>query len=146
MPLLFGLAIHNALSEEGVDPAELLFAFLGDVCVMCSPQRIREGYNSLSEKLAVVGIQLHAGKTRTRNKAGIRPTDLEDLGADVWNPDGLRSWALPWALTSSLLTCRSQVGGVETTLGGHLDRAGHTTRVADPAPVRWSEMSPHPLQ
>ena len=48
-------------------PGELLFAFLNDVYVVASSQRIREVYNLLSEKLAVVGIQLHAGKTRTWN-------------------------------------------------------------------------------
>ena len=100
MPLLFSLAIHSALLEvkAGMRPGELLFTFLDDVHVVASSQRIREVYNLLSEKLAIVGIQLHAGKTSTWNRAGTRPTDLEDLGPDVWNPEG------PSVLTNSLLT------------------------------------------
>ena len=101
MPLLFNVAIHNALLEvkASMRPGELLFAFLDDVyVVVASTQRIREVYNLLSEKLAVVRIQLHAGKTRMWNTAGTRPTDLEDLGPDVWNPEGITS-----VLTSSLL-------------------------------------------
>ena len=71
-------------------PGELLFAFLDDVHVVARTQRICEVYNLLSEKLAVMGIQLHAGKTRTWNSAGTRPTALEDLGPDVWNPEGVK--------------------------------------------------------
>ena len=97
MGTLFSLAIHNALLEvkASMRPGELLFAFLDDVYVVACSQRIREVYNLLSEKLAIVGIQLHAGKTRTWNRAGTRPTDLEDLGPDVWNPEGIKILGTP---------------------------------------------------
>ena len=44
MPLLFSLAIHDALTEvkAGMALGELLFAFLDDVYVVASPETIRE--------------------------------------------------------------------------------------------------------
>ena len=47
MPLLFSLAIHNALDEakqEMLDGEEL-FAFLDDVYIVSSPERTRLLYN-----------------------------------------------------------------------------------------------------
>ena len=84
MPLMFSLAIHNALVEvkASMRLGEMLFAFLDDVYVVATSQRIREVCNLLNETLAIVGIQLHAGKTRTWNRAGTRPADLEDLGPE----------------------------------------------------------------
>ena len=80
MPLLFSLAIHNALLEvqESLLPGEHLFAFLDDIYVLCQPHPHEPG------------IQLHAGKIRTWNKAGICPPRMEDLGPDVWNPEGIK--------------------------------------------------------
>ena len=39
----FSLAIHDALQrvKEGLFPADVFFAFLDDVCVVCSPSRVR---------------------------------------------------------------------------------------------------------
>ena len=72
MPLLFSLAIHNALAEVKREllPGELLFAFLDDIYVVCSQARVRTVFNLLSVKLFDgAGIRLHAGKTRVWNKA-----------------------------------------------------------------------------
>ena len=98
MPLLFSLGIHDALSEvqQHLQPGECLFAYLDDVYVLSSPERIREVYNMLETTLrAQAGIQLHTGKTRTWNVAGERPEDMEDLGPDVWNLQGVKILGSP---------------------------------------------------
>ena len=98
MPLLFSLAIHNALAEvlEYLEPGEHLFAFLDDVCAISLPHRTCEIYNLLAETLqARAGIQLHEGKTRTWNRAGTPPPNMDDLGPDVWNPDGIKILGTP---------------------------------------------------
>ena len=81
MPLLFSLAIHNALAEvkAQLNEGEYLFAFLVDIYVLAKPGR--DIYNLLDERLFTrVGIQLHTGKTRTWNRAGVPPPRMEELG------------------------------------------------------------------
>ena len=98
MPLLFSPGIHNASEEiqQQLEPGESLFAFLDDVYVLCSPERTRVLYNLLNTTLRErAGIRLHTGKTRTWNFAGERPVDLEDLGPDVWNPEGIKILGTP---------------------------------------------------
>ena len=59
MPLFFSLAIHDALQrvKEGLFPGELLFAFLDDVYVVCSPNRVRAVFDMLARELSEhVGI------------------------------------------------------------------------------------------
>ena len=53
MPMLFSLAIHNALTEvkNSLQEDEHLFAFLDDVYVVCLPQRVREIYELLGRNL-----------------------------------------------------------------------------------------------
>ena len=79
MPVLFSLAIHNALNEakqEMLDGKEL-FAFLDDVYIVSSLERTRHLYNLVGEKLwYVAGIQLHTGKTRCWNQNGRCPPDM----------------------------------------------------------------------
>ena len=98
MPLLFSLAIHNALEEakrEMVDGEELL-AFLDDIYILCSPGRTRFLYNVIREKLLnMAGIQLHTGKTRCWNSAGVCPPGIGDLGQDVWSPRGVKVLGTP---------------------------------------------------
>ena len=36
------------------------------------------------------GIRLNIGKTRTWNRDGTRPPDLDDLGEDAWDPEGIK--------------------------------------------------------
>ena len=81
--ILFCLAVHNALGEVQAEllPGERLFAYLDDVYVLCLPERCRKIYNLLADKLQTrAGIRLHTGKTRTWNRVGERPPDMEDMG------------------------------------------------------------------
>ena len=98
MPLLFSLAIHNALAEvkEQLLDGEFLFAFLDDVYVLAKPDRIRTIYDLLSVKLSTMaGIQLHTGKTRTWNKAGVCPARMAELELSVWSHEGIKILGTP---------------------------------------------------
>ena len=98
MPLLFSLAIHDALQrlKEGLFPRELLFAFLDDVHVVCSPNKVRAVFDLLARELSEhAGIQLNEGKTRVWNRAGMRPPHVEDLGPEVWNEEGVKILGTP---------------------------------------------------
>ena len=79
------LGIHDALTavQQHLEPGECLFAYLDDVSSCWRALR------------AQAGIQLHTGKTRTWNVAGERPEDMEDLGPDVWNPQGVKILGSP---------------------------------------------------
>ena len=108
MPLLFSLAIHNALAEvkEQLLDGEFLFAFLDDVYVMAKPDRIRTIYDLLSVKLSTVaGIQLHTGKTCTWNKAGVCPASMAELGLSVWSHEGIKIPGTPVAVQNSFSGC-----------------------------------------
>ena len=89
MPLLFSLAVRNALVEvrDGMLPDELLFAYLDDVYVVSNPDRTRVLYDLLG--------RLHAGKTRTWNKASECPPNIDDLGDEIWNPEGIKILGTP---------------------------------------------------
>ena len=146
MPLLFCLAIHNALLEvqESLLPGEHLFAFLDDIYVLCQPQRTREVYNILAERLfARAGIQLHAGKTRTWNKAGICPPRMEDLGPDVWNPEGIKILGTPVG-SDVFVEEFSRVRVQEETKLWEASRVGPRCAVcvADFVAVRWTSLPP----
>ena len=98
MPLLFSLAIHNALAEvkAQLNEGEYLFAFLDDIYVLAKPGRVRDIYNLLDERLFTrAGIQLHTGKTRTWNRAGVPPPRMEELGPDVWSGSGIKILGTP---------------------------------------------------
>ena len=97
MPL-FCLAIHDALANVQIRlrPGECIFAFLDNVYAVTSPGRSRAVYNLLAEQLwAVAGIRLHTGKTRVWNRAAERPPDMDDLGNEVWNPEGIKILGIP---------------------------------------------------
>ena len=75
---------------------EELFAFLDDGYTSSPPGRTRTAYDTLAQVLPrKAGIQLHTGKTRVWNAAGVRPVNLEDLGPDVWNPRGIKILGTP---------------------------------------------------
>ena len=88
MPLLFSLAIHNALEEVRgqMQDDDLFFAFLDDNLIVSSPER-------------TIQTRLHrmAGdaKTRVWNRAGVRPPDVADLGEEVWSPRGVKILRTP---------------------------------------------------
>ena len=75
----------------------MLFAFLDDIFVLSRRDRMRPINNLLAEKLHLqAGIQVHAGKTRTWNKSGTRPPDVDDLGPDVWRGEGIKVLDASW--------------------------------------------------
>ena len=93
MPLLFSIGIQGA-PEEIISTllfaGEHLCAFLDDVYIVCQPGRVRYLYDRLGEALLrVAGIRLHQGKTRVWIKSQLQPTNVEDLGPDVWQPKGI---------------------------------------------------------
>ena len=66
MPLLFSLG--------QLRPGELLFAFLDDIYIVCSPARVGMVHTLLENALwGHACIQVHAGKTKVWNRAGVRP-------------------------------------------------------------------------
>ena len=92
MPLLFSLAIHNALAEVKAQ----LNAFLDDIYVLAKSRRVRDIYNLLVERLFTgAGIQFHTRKTRTWNCAGVPPPRMEELGPDVWSDSGIKILGTP---------------------------------------------------
>ena len=87
MPALFSLGQHQALqaAHEQLQAGETLYAFLDDIYVTVSPERVRPVYDLLSEQLFNhTGIRLNTGKTRVWNGAGQLPPNLTSLGSDVW--------------------------------------------------------------
>ena len=84
--------VHEAISyvAEQLEDGEHVFAYL-DVYVIAAPGCVREAYDLLSDTLQEpAGIQLHTGKTRVWNRAGECLDGFADLGADVWNPEGVK--------------------------------------------------------
>ena len=98
MPLLFSIGIQGALEEVATSlvPGEHLCAYLDDVYLLCTPERVVPLYKLLSEVLAgEAGITLHQGKTKVWNQAGRAPEDVHELGPEVWRPQGLKILGTP---------------------------------------------------
>ena len=75
MPLLFSLGQHRAMVavQAQLKEGERLFAFLDDIYVVCSPDRIGQIYLFLEEQLRVkTGISIQQGKTKLWNAAGCK--------------------------------------------------------------------------
>ena len=70
MPLLFSLAVHNALAEVQAElqPGEFLFAFLDDVYVLSLPERTRKIYDLMGREIA---FQSWNSVARGRHARGI---------------------------------------------------------------------------
>ena len=76
--------------------AEHLCAFLDDIYLLCPPERVVPLYKLLSETLArVAGIRLHQGKTKVWNKAGTAPENVQELGPEACQPQGLKVLGTP---------------------------------------------------
>ena len=93
MPLLFSLAMHDALVavQAELREGEVLFAFLDDVYAVTGPNRNREVFDLWSEHLwRVAGIRMHTEKTRVWNRSGVSPPNVEDLGEQVCNREGIK--------------------------------------------------------
>ena len=98
MPLLFSIGIQSALEEvaRSLEPGEQLCAFLDDICLLCLPSRVQHLHKVLTEALSRhAGSQLHQGKTKTWNHAGIVPENVEILGPDAWQPEGITVLGTP---------------------------------------------------
>ena len=82
MTMLFSLGMHPALmaAQERLRPAERIFAFLDDVCVVCHPERVETVVSILAAKLWThAQIQVHDGKTQVWNRAGEEPAGMHEL-------------------------------------------------------------------
>ena len=98
MPYLFSLGVRSALASVSgrLEPGEHLFAFLDDVYVVSEPERTATIYALLAKELQEkAGIRLHHGKTRVWNAAGMIPDGIQDLGPEVWSPEGLMVLGTP---------------------------------------------------
>ena len=110
MSLLFSIGIQGALEQvvKLLEPGEHLCAFLEDSYMVCEPERPL--YNILGAALyREAGISLHTGKTCVWNRGGIVPAHVEELGADVWNCDGIKVLGTPLGtaqFVSSLVEAR----------------------------------------
>ena len=69
-------------------PGEHLLALLDDTYILSLPQRARPLYN-------VMGTSWKQGRDPTARREdphlelGIRPPDIDDLGEEVWSPEGV---------------------------------------------------------
>ena len=100
MPLLFSLGQHSALQsvQSFVLPGEQLFAHLGDLDVVCSPERVGANFTRLEIDLeSHARIQVHQEKTKVWNRAGLEPeacssmqeaAERVDPDATFWTGDG----------------------------------------------------------
>ena len=100
MPLLFSLGQHSALQslQSFLLPGEQLFAYLDNLYVVCSPERVGAIFTRLKSDLeSHARIQVHLGKTKVWNRAGEEPEACSsmqeaaqrvDLDARVWTGDG----------------------------------------------------------
>ena len=76
MPLLFVVGQHQALeaAQRQLWPGESLFAYLDNIYMVTSPDRVGAVYAIVQEGLRVHAcIEIHGGKTRVWNRAGLRP-------------------------------------------------------------------------
>ena len=82
MPGLYSLAAHPALHavHAGLRDGETVFAFLDDVYIVASPERVRELYAAVEEALWTHAcVQLNRATTRIWNAASAEPADIRDL-------------------------------------------------------------------
>eukprot|EP00973_Karenia_brevis_P091361 12407097-Karenia_brevis.AAC.1 len=83
MPALFALGQHPALAEVAgqLQAGEHLFAYLDDVYLVCSPQRVKVLFDMVSHALTqLCGIRVNLGKTRIWNSGGVMPPDIDTIG------------------------------------------------------------------
>ena len=82
MPMLFSLAEHPALEaiQRRLINGEKLLAYLDDVTVICSPERVRAVLTIIGEELARhAQVSTHHGKTQVWNRGGGTPPGVEEL-------------------------------------------------------------------
>ena len=91
MPALFALAQHDALAaaDEALLPSEIVLSFLDDLYIVTSRARAREAFREVASRVEeMAGIQSNLGKLRAWSAGGgPAPTDLAELGAEIWTAD-----------------------------------------------------------
>ena len=89
LPDLFSPGQHCSLEaiQARFRPSERLFAFLDDICAVCSSGRTADVFTTIQEQLATVGIRVHDGKTQLWNRAGRVPTGAQALTAAARKSD-----------------------------------------------------------
>ena len=127
MPLLFALGQHAALEavQRRLLEGERLFAFLDDVYVLTTPDRVGDVYRALQEELfRHCRIRIHVGKTQVWNAAGIRPPTCDELEriAQASDPEA-RVWR-----GSEVPTSERGVRILGTPLGHEYFVQAHLTR------------------
>ena len=137
MPLLFSLAIHNALAEVKREllPGELpRFAFWTDVLRWCVPGvKIFDG----------AGIRLHAGKTRVVEQGRNLSSQHGRSGPQGVERRGDQDFGHPSQFRCVCAGCfRGQIGRGTPFVGGHSMGAGRSMWLANPLAVRWTPLSP----
>ena len=91
MPALFSLGLQKAFREARaqLQNDECLIAYLDDLYIVTKPCRARAAYEIVTTAVQNhCGIQPNLGKTVCWNRAGIRPTNIDDLGEHVWRGEG----------------------------------------------------------
>ena len=98
MPLLFSIGIQGASEEVAatLEHGKQICAFLDDVYALCRPERVKAIFDTLAECLfRVAGIRPHQGKTRVWNRGGIPPPDVQQLGPEAWQAEGIKVLGTP---------------------------------------------------
>ena len=81
VPLLFSL-VHPFLrsAADHLREGEKIFAFLDDVYLVCTPDRVLEVFRIIEIALWTHSkISVHCGKTQLWNRSGVTPTGSEEL-------------------------------------------------------------------
>ena len=89
--------------HAGLRDGEAVFAFLDDVYIVASPERVRELHAAVEEaRWTHARVQLNRAKTRIWNAAGAEPADIRDLQPAGGEPVWVGDWALPRAPKATL--------------------------------------------
>ena len=99
MPALYVVAPHPALEAvaAALQPGEGVFAFLDEIYIVCSPERVATLYGVLAAALwDHARVQLNQGETRVWNAAGEEPPNLAALQPDPSSATGV--WVGAWTL------------------------------------------------
>ena len=92
-----------------------MFAFLDDIYVVCSPERVLSIFQALEFELWIHSrIQIHQGKTQLWNKGGVPPPGWETLAAHAWRSD---PYAIVWRGDRTLPEDQQGVKVLGTPLG-----------------------------
>ena len=99
MPLLFSIGIQGVLGKKSPRiwwMASSCVRSWDDVYLLCEPTRVEPLFKVLEESmLRIAGIQLHQGKTRAWNPAGVAPDNIAEIGEAVWQPEGITVLGTP---------------------------------------------------